>query len=64
MLRRKPIDVDSRNPVAPAFNEPEIPAAPVRNSQPLQEPVQPEQPTKPKQKMSERVRGIFGSMFD
>ncbi|AXQ78210.1 cell division protein FtsA [Streptococcus chenjunshii] len=63
LLRRKPIDVEPRSQAAPAFSEPEMPAQ--TPQQPLQAPAQPEQPAnKPKQKMSERVRGIFGSMFD
>lgn len=66
MLRRKPIDFAGRDNYVPNFNE-SRPSTQTSNYN--QQPVAPvdynsQEPTQPKQKLGDRVRGIFGSMFD
>lgn len=66
MLRRKPIDFAGRDNYVPNFNE-SRPSTQTPNYN--QQPVAPvdynsQEPTQPKQKLGDRVRGIFGSMFD
>ncbi|RLV19989.1 cell division protein FtsA [Streptococcus iniae] len=65
LLRRKPVDYSNHDTYVPNYNE----ARPT-NSTPSYEPqVAPAQygsqePAQPKAKLGDRVRGIFGSMFD
>ncbi|OHX27804.1 cell division protein FtsA [Streptococcus iniae] len=65
LLRRKPVDYSNHDTYVPNYNE----ARPT-NSNPSYEPqVAPAQygsqePAQPKAKLGDRVRGIFGSMFD
>lgn len=66
ILRRKPIDFAGRDNYVPNFNE-SRPSTQTSNYN--QQPVAPvdynsQEPTQPKQKLGDRVRGIFGSMFD
>ncbi|MGT2929050.1 cell division protein FtsA [Streptococcus dentasini] len=74
MLRRKPVVPVTPN-VAPQTvqpqptpaAQPQQPQAPAGNfavPDPVQEQSAPQQESKPKPKMADRVRGIFGSMFD
>lgn len=70
-LRSKPVDLPIN---LPTFNQPTTPApAPVTPVEPTpvnpavinpQGQSNPEQTTEPKQKLGDRVRGIFGSMFE
>ncbi|MEE0948946.1 MAG: cell division protein FtsA C-terminal domain-containing protein, partial [Streptococcus equinus] len=66
LLRRKPVDFEPQPQVQPRVvynNEPAVTAN--ENMVPQPAPVQPVQRhEEPKTKLSERVRGIFGSMFD
>ncbi|GAA0055176.1 UNVERIFIED_CONTAM: cell division protein FtsA [Streptococcus canis] len=65
LLRRKPIDFTGQESYLPDYNELRRPELTVRYEQQApQATYEPQAPTEPKQKISERVRGIFGSMFD
>ncbi|SLM21075.1 cell division protein FtsA [Streptococcus dysgalactiae subsp. equisimilis] len=64
-LRRKPIDFTGQESYLPDYNEARRSETPVRYEQQVpQATYEPQAPAEPKQKISERVRGIFGSMFD
>lgn len=65
LLRRKPIDFTGQESYLPDYNELRRPEPTVRYEQQApQATYEPQAPAEPKQKISERVRGIFGSMFD
>lgn len=65
LLRRKPIDFTGQEAYLPDYNEARgFEPAPNYEQQVPQADYEPQEPAEPKQKISERVRGIFGSMFD
>ncbi|EHI68635.1 cell division protein FtsA [Streptococcus ictaluri] len=65
LLRRKPIDFTGQETYLPDYNETRR-LEPTVNYEPqaTQTTYEPKAPAEPKQKISDRVRGIFGSMFD
>ncbi|HEL0664888.1 TPA: cell division protein FtsA [Streptococcus equi subsp. zooepidemicus] len=65
LLRRKPIDFTGQEAYLPDYNEARgFEPTPNYEQQVPQADYEPQEPAEPKQKISERVRGIFGSMFD
>ncbi|MGT2934314.1 cell division protein FtsA [Streptococcus castoreus] len=65
LLRRKPIDFTGQETYLPDYNNSRVPESTVSYEQQVpQANYEPQAPDEPKQKISERVRGIFGSMFD
>lgn len=62
LLRRKPIDFSPQEQKVPVFNDQPVPQRDVVPNIETLPPVQ--DPAEAKPKLSERVRGIFGSMFD
>lgn len=66
MLRRKPIDFGGHDSYVPQYNEPRNQQAANYNSNQQANPVDytKQAPAEPKPGIGERVRGIFGSMFD
>ncbi|KPJ22477.1 cell division protein FtsA [Streptococcus phocae subsp. phocae] len=65
LLRRKPVDFSNQNSYLPDYNAPrrQEPATAYEQAQP-QTHYEPQEPSEPKPKLAERVRGVFGSMFD
>ncbi len=65
LLRRKPIDFSGQEPYLPDYDDSRRPESTIGYEQQASQTAYDSQvPSDPKQKISERVRGIFGSMFD
>ncbi|HES8785068.1 TPA: cell division protein FtsA [Streptococcus pyogenes] len=65
LLRRKPIDFSGQESYLPDYDDSRSPESTIGYEQQASQTAYDSQvPSDPKQKISERVRGIFGSMFD
>ncbi len=65
LLRRKPIDFSGQESYLPDYDDARRPESTIGYEQQASQTAYDSQvPSDPKQKISERVRGIFGSMFD
>lgn len=65
LLRRKPIDFGGQESYLPDYDDSRRPESTIGYEQQASQTAYDSQvPSDPKQKISERVRGIFGSMFD
>ncbi|HFX5501518.1 TPA: cell division protein FtsA [Streptococcus pyogenes] len=65
LLRRKPIDFSGQESYLPDYDDSRRPESTIGYEQQASQTAYDSQvPSDPKQKISERVRGIFGSMFD